>query len=110
MRNTPIIENTLHILGQVSDLGKAMAFVAPAFVPLKFISEGERKARDADAQCSDLLERIMFMLSHLPALKTVEIIKLTQLVIERMNGILKDAASLIAAYHKQGAIARRLHL
>ncbi|KAF8530726.1 hypothetical protein JB92DRAFT_3106168 [Gautieria morchelliformis] len=110
MSNEPIIENAIHILDQVSDLGKAMPFVAPAFVLLKFIIEVEKKARDADAKCSDLLERITFMLSHLPALKTVEIIKPTQLVIERMNGILKDAASLIAAYRKQGAVARRLHL
>ncbi|KAF8489053.1 hypothetical protein JB92DRAFT_2836168 [Gautieria morchelliformis] len=110
MSNAPIIENAIHILDQVSDLGKAMPFVAPAFVLLKFIIEVEKKARDADAKCSDLLERITFMLSHLPALKTVEIIKPTQLVIERMNGILKDAASLIAAYRKQGAVARRLHL
>jgi hypothetical protein len=110
MSNTPIIENALHVLDQVSDLGKAMPFIAPAFVLVKFIIEVERKARDADAKCNDLLERITFMLSHLPALKNVEIIKPTQLVIERMNGILKDAASLIAAYRKQGGVARRLHL
>ncbi|KAF8486676.1 hypothetical protein JB92DRAFT_3022651 [Gautieria morchelliformis] len=110
VNNVPIIENALHVLDQVSDLGKAMPFVAPAFVLVKFIIEVERKARDADAKCNDLLERITFMLSNLPALKNVEIIKPTQLVIERMNGILKDAASLIAAYRKQGAVARRLHL
>ncbi|KAF8517483.1 hypothetical protein JB92DRAFT_3113528 [Gautieria morchelliformis] len=79
MSNAPIIANAIHILDQVSDLGKAMPFVAPAFVLLKFIIEVEKKARDADAKCSDLLERITFMLSHLPALKTVEIIKPTQL-------------------------------
>ena len=110
LNNVPIIENAIQVLDQVSELGKSMPFVAPAFVLLKFIIEVEKKARDADVKCNDLLERITFMLSHLPALKGVEIIKPTQLVIERMNGILKDAASLVAAYRKQGAVARRLSL
>lgn len=110
LSNVPIIDNAIQVLDQVSELGKAMPFVAPAFVLLKFIIQVEKKARDADAKCNDLLERITFMLSHLPALKDVEVIKPTQMVIERMNGVLKDAASLIAAYRKQGAVARRLNI
>ena len=110
LSNVPIIENAIQIMDQISELGKSLPFVAPAFVLLKFIIEVEKKAREVDAKCDDLLERITFMLSHLPALKNVEIIKPTQLVIERMNGILKDAAALIAAYRKQGVVARRLSM
>ncbi|KAF8574420.1 hypothetical protein K439DRAFT_1399034 [Ramaria rubella] len=110
LSGVPILQNAIAILDKIGDLGKDMPFVAPAFVLLKFVIEVEKKAREADAKCNDLLERITFMLSQLPALKNVTIIEPTRMVIERMNGVLKDAAALIGAYRKQGAVARRLSI
>jgi hypothetical protein len=110
VKMNPIVINAIHILDQFSDLGKAMPFVAPAFVILKIIIDIERNARDVDSKCSDLLERISFMLGHLSALKHVQVMDATRRVIERMNGVLKTAASLIEAYRKQGPIARRLNI
>jgi len=70
----------------------------------------EKKARDADAKCTDLLERINFMVSNITVLEKVKVIDPLVAVIEKMNGILKSAATLIQTYRKQGAIARRLNM
>jgi len=85
-----------------------MPFIAPAFVLLKVIIDIEKRAQDTDAKCNDLVERITFMLGHVPALRGIEIKSSTRQVIERVNDALKDAAALIAAYRKQGRVARRL--
>jgi len=50
------------------------------------------------------------MLGHLPVLEKVEVMPSTRKVIDRMMEVLKNAASLIAAYRKQNVIARRLSL
>lgn len=108
--NNPTIQTALQVLETLSDVGKALPFVAPAFIILKVIIDIERRARDVDAKCTDLIERLTFMLSHLPALEKVEITPATRKVIDRMNEALKEAASLIAAYRKQSRIVRRLKL
>ena len=108
--NNPTIQSALQVLETLSDVGKALPFVAPAFIILKVIIDIERRARDADAKCTDLIERLTFMLSHLPALEKVEILPATRKVIERMNEALKEAAALIAVYRKQSRIVRRLKL
>ena len=108
--NNPTIQTALQVLETLSDVGKALPFVAPAFIILKVIIDIERRARDVDAKCTDLIERLTFMLSHLPALEKVEILPATRKVIDRMNEALKEAASLIAAYRKQSRIVRRLKL
>jgi bacterioferritin (cytochrome b1) len=87
-------------------VGKAIPFVAPAFILLKVIIDLERRAQDADAKCTDLIERVTFMLSHLPALEKVEILPATRHAIDRMNEALKEAAALIAAYRKQSRVVR----
>ncbi|PPQ71024.1 hypothetical protein CVT26_011489 [Gymnopilus dilepis] len=104
------LQSAMQVLDQLSDIGRALPFVAPAFVLFKIIIDLEKKAQDVDAKCSDLIERITFMLSHLPALQGVEIMGPTRQVIDRINETLKGAASLIAAYRKQGRVARRLSL
>ncbi|PPQ91784.1 hypothetical protein CVT25_000430 [Psilocybe cyanescens] len=110
MVNNPNVGNAMQILETLADIGKVLPFVAPAFVLLKVIVDLEKRAQDVDAKCSDLLERITFMLSHLPALQKVEIMAATRQVIDRMNDALKDAASLISAYRKQSRVARRLKI
>lgn len=110
MVNNPTVQTALQVLGQLSDAGKALPFVAPAFIILKVIIDLEQRAQDADAKCTDLIERVTFMLSHLPALEKVEIIPATRQVIDRMNEALKEAAALIATYRKQGRIVRRLRI
>jgi hypothetical protein len=110
--NNPALQSALQVLDKLSDVGKALPFVAPAFILLKIIIDldSERRAQDADAKCSDLIERLMFMLSHLPALEKVEITPATRQVIDRMNEVLKEAAALIAAYREQSHIVRRLRI
>ncbi|KAF5318190.1 hypothetical protein D9619_012153 [Psilocybe cf. subviscida] len=108
--NSPQLNNAMQVLGVLSDVGRALPFVAPAFILLKIIVDLEKRAADVDAKCNDLIERITFMVSHLPALLKVEIMASTRQVIDRMNEGIKDAAALIAAYRKQGRVARRLSL
>ncbi|KAK7455245.1 hypothetical protein VKT23_011117 [Stygiomarasmius scandens] len=104
------IKNALDVLESITEVGKVVPFVAPAFVILKVIISIEQKARDVDAKCQDLVQRVTFMLSHLPALKNIKVMDSTRQVIDHMNDILKKCASLIEAYRKQGAVAKRLSL
>jgi hypothetical protein len=106
----PVMATAMQVLGQLSDVGKALPFVAPAFVLLKIIIDMENRVLDVDAKCDDLVERITFMLGHLPVLLKIEVMASTRKVIERINDTLKDAAALIAAYRKQGRVARRLSI
>ncbi|KAH9483525.1 hypothetical protein JR316_0002993 [Psilocybe cubensis] len=108
--NNPSLGNAMQIIETLADVGRVIPFVAPAFVILKVIVDLEKRAQDVDAKCSDLLDRITFMLSHLPALQKIEIKDATRQVIERMNEALKDSASLISAYRKQSRVARRLKI
>ncbi|KAF8801478.1 hypothetical protein BYT27DRAFT_7147471 [Phlegmacium glaucopus] len=110
MVNNPTVQSALQVLGALSDAGKALPFVAPAFILLKVIIDIEQRAQDADAKCTDLIERITFMLSHLPALEKVEIVPATRQVIDRMNEALKEAAALVASYRKQSRVVRRLRI
>ena len=93
---------------------KAIPFVAPAFILLKIIIDIERRAQDVDAKCNDILERLTFMLSHLPIVRKMHdegtLMQATKQVVERMNEAVKGAAALIAAYRKQSPIARRLSI
>ncbi|KJA16821.1 hypothetical protein HYPSUDRAFT_219231 [Hypholoma sublateritium FD-334 SS-4] len=108
--NNPVLSAAIQVLDQISEVGKVVPFVSPAFVILKIIIDLERRAVDVDIKCNDLLERITFLLSHLPMLKKVEITPATRTVVGRINDALKDAAALIAAYRRQGPVARRLRL
>ncbi|KIK51545.1 hypothetical protein GYMLUDRAFT_208552 [Collybiopsis luxurians FD-317 M1] len=105
---TDYIQHALNVMDSLADLGKVMPFVAPAFVIIKAIIAVEQRARDVDAKCTDLVQRITFMLSHLPALKKIKVTDSTRQVIDHMNDVLKKAAALIQTYRKQNAIARRL--
>ncbi|TFK24662.1 hypothetical protein FA15DRAFT_619096 [Coprinopsis marcescibilis] len=106
----PALHSAMEVLSSLSDVGKAVPLIAPAFILLKIIIDIERRAEDVDAKCTDLLERITFMLSHLPILKDLEIMPATRQVIEKMTEILKEAAALISAYRKQSFVARRLSI
>ena len=108
--NNAALQSALQVLETLTDVGKALPFIAPAFILLKVIIDLERRAQDADAKCTDLIERVTFMLSHLPALEKVEIVPATRQVIDRMNEALKEAAALIAAYRKQSRVVRRLRI
>ena len=79
-------------------------------LPPQLIIDVEQRARDTDAKCTDLLERINFMVSNITVLEKVKAIEPLVAVISKMNDTLKRAASLIQAYRKQGAIARRLNI
>ncbi|PPQ63111.1 hypothetical protein CVT24_005822 [Panaeolus cyanescens] len=108
--NNVAVSSAIHVLDSLADVGKALPFVAPAFIILKVIIDIEQRAQEVDIKCSDLLERITFMVSHLPILEKMEIMPGTQKVIDRMVEAMKGAASLIAAYRKQSKIARRLSI
>ncbi|KAF9481328.1 hypothetical protein BDN70DRAFT_831307 [Pholiota conissans] len=108
--DNPVMSTALQVLDQLSDVGKALPFVAPAFVLLKIIIDMEKRASDVDAKCDDLVDRITFMLSHLPILLKIEVMASTRKVIDRINDTMKDAAALIAAYRKQNRVARRLSI
>ncbi|EPQ57164.1 hypothetical protein GLOTRDRAFT_115201 [Gloeophyllum trabeum ATCC 11539] len=104
------VQNAIQVLEQLSDLGRALPFVAPAFVLLSLIIQVEKKARDADLKCTDLLNRVTFLVEQLEVLRRVDVTDSTRRVIERMNDAIKDAAALIQAYRKQSVIARRLNM
>ncbi|KAK3842968.1 MAG: hypothetical protein J3R72DRAFT_367405 [Linnemannia gamsii] len=110
MEANPVLSHLIQMADKLVDIGKAVPFIAPAFVILKLIIDVEQKARDVDVKCNDLLERIDFMVSNLTVLDRVQVIDPLKVVIERMNDTLKRAASLIQAYRKQGKIARRLNM
>ncbi|KAF9380314.1 hypothetical protein CPB97_008420 [Podila verticillata] len=110
IESNPVLGHLVQLADKLVDIGKTVPFIAPAFVILKFIIDVETKARDADNKCSDLLERINFMVSNITVLEKVKAIDPLVAVIESMNETLKQAASLIQAYRKQGAIARRLNM
>lgn len=110
MFNSSTIGTAIQVLETLSEVGKTIPFVAPAFILLKIIVDVEKRAQDVDAKCNDLVERISFMLSHLPALKGIEILPATRQVIGRMNEALKDATALILAYRKQSRVVRRLSM
>ena len=105
-----VLSSAINIASTLSDVGRAIPFVAPAFVLLKIIIDIEQRAQEVDAKCNDILERITFMLSHLPILQKIEIMPSTRKVIDRMNEAIKGAAALIAAYRKQSRVARRLSI
>ncbi|KAJ3490645.1 hypothetical protein NLJ89_g11417 [Agrocybe chaxingu] len=108
--SNPSVSTAMQVVDSLSDIGRAMPFVAPAFILLKIIIDIEQRAQEVDAKCSDLVERITFMISHLPILEKIEIMPSTRQVIERMNEAIKSAAALIAAYRKQSRVARRLSI
>ncbi|TFK32307.1 hypothetical protein BDQ12DRAFT_671195 [Crucibulum laeve] len=73
MVGNPYLQSAMQILDQLADMGKALPFIAPAFVLLKIIIDVEKRAQDVDAKCNDLLERINFMLGHLPDVKDLDV-------------------------------------
>ncbi|KAG2173668.1 hypothetical protein INT43_005088 [Umbelopsis isabellina] len=108
--NSSVIEHAMHIADNLADLGKTLPFVAPAFVLLRIIIDIEKKARDAETKCTDLLERINFMMGNLTVLEKVSVTEAVKGVVSRIEKSLKSAVDLITAYRKQGVIARRLNL
>src|ERR1700689_2409030 len=89
----PSIQIAIQVMEQLSDIGSALPFVAPAFVLLSLIIQIEKQACDADAKCNDLVDRITFMLGHLTVLRRVKMMDPTRLVVDRMITALRDAAS-----------------
>ncbi|KAI1316508.1 hypothetical protein EDD11_009921 [Mortierella claussenii] len=110
IEKNPVLSHLIQLADKLVDVGKTVPFIAPAFVILKIIIDVEQKARDADTKCNDLLERINFMISNITVLEKVKVIEPLKAVIEKMNDTLKQAASVIQTYRKQGAIARRLNM
>ncbi|KAJ1340659.1 hypothetical protein BSLG_004753 [Batrachochytrium salamandrivorans] len=108
--NNPILQQTIQIAQNIFNIGQTIPFVAPIFAVLQIIVDIETKAREADAKCSDLLERINFMVDHLTALESASVHATTEKVVNRMESTLKSSATLIQAYRKQNAISRRLNI
>ncbi|KAF9584540.1 hypothetical protein BGW38_006087 [Lunasporangiospora selenospora] len=109
-KSDPILGNMIQLAEKLVDVGKVVPIIAPAFVILKIIIDIEQKAREVDEKCQDLMERINFMVSHMLVLERIDIMDVLQIVLERVQEVLKEAASLIEAYRKQGKIARRLKI
>ncbi|KAL2916621.1 hypothetical protein HK105_203733 [Polyrhizophydium stewartii] len=107
--DNPVLSGAIDACKSVFAVGQSLPFVAPIFSVLQVIVDIELRAREADAKCQDLLERITFMVEHLSVLETVTVHQSTEKVIARMEQVLKSAAALIGAYRKLGAIARRLN-
>ncbi|KAJ3268494.1 hypothetical protein HDV01_002715, partial [Terramyces sp. JEL0728] len=108
--NNPMIQNTINIVQSVLDIGNQIPYVGPICSVLTFIIQIEIKAREAESKCTDLVERINFMVGHLTALEHVAVIPATELVLQKMDQVLKDAATVIQTYRKQSKISRRLNL
>ncbi|KAF9987765.1 hypothetical protein BGZ65_002008 [Modicella reniformis] len=108
--DNPILTNLIEVADKLVDIGKVVPFIAPAFMLLKIIIDVEQKARDNDTKCNDMLERISFMVNNITVLERIKVTDPLKVVIEKVNETLKQAASLIQAYRKQGAIARRLNM
>ncbi|KAF9376345.1 hypothetical protein CPC16_000231 [Podila verticillata] len=110
----PVLSNMINLAEKLVDVGKVVPFIAPAFVILKIIIDIEQKAREVDEKCSDLMERINFLVSHLVVLERIhkiEAIMDTLIgVLQKTQDTLKEAAALIEAYRKQSKIARRLRM
>ncbi|KAG0235855.1 hypothetical protein BGW41_000647 [Actinomortierella wolfii] len=111
-QNSPAVTNMIDLAEKLVDVGKVMPFISPAFVVLKIIIDIETKAREADEKCLDLVERINFLVSHLLVLERIHdvenLMETLQVVIQKVNDTLKEAAALIEAYRKQNKITRRL--
>ncbi|KAF9406900.1 hypothetical protein BGZ94_002900 [Podila epigama] len=110
IEKNPVLGQLVQLADKLVDVGKAVPFIAPAFVILKVIIDVETRARESDMKCTDLLERINFMVSNITMLEKIKAGEHLISVIENMNETLKQAASLIQAYRKQSAIARRLNI
>ncbi|KAJ3224705.1 hypothetical protein HK099_008023 [Clydaea vesicula] len=107
--SNPILIQTMSIAKNVLDIGSTIPFVAPIFSVLQVIISIEAKAREADAKCNNLLERINFMVQNLEVLKKVKLESTVEAVVNKMAGVLEDSASLIKIYRKQNALSRRLN-
>ncbi|KAF9179550.1 hypothetical protein BGZ51_006840 [Haplosporangium sp. Z 767] len=106
----PALSHLIQMADKLVDIGKVLPFIAPAFIIIKLIIDVEQKARDVDTKCTDMIERISFLVSNLTVLEKIKTIDPLVAVIEKTNDTLKQAAALIQAYRKQGSIARRLNL
>ncbi|KAF5364595.1 hypothetical protein D9758_005586 [Tetrapyrgos nigripes] len=104
------IQSASQVLNHLSGVSHLLPFVIPAVIILKVIIGIEERARDVDVKCADLVQRISFMVSHLPMLQNVEITDATSQVLGHMNDVLKRCTALIEAYRKQSTVARRLNL
>ena len=47
------LSGAVQVLGVISELGKALPFVAPAFILLKVIIDVETRAQEVDLKCND---------------------------------------------------------
>ncbi|KAJ3254826.1 hypothetical protein HK103_006816 [Boothiomyces macroporosus] len=108
--NNPMIQHTVKIVQSVLEVGNQIPYIGPICNILTFIVQVEMKAREAEKKCTDLVERINFMVGHLTVLDKVPLISATEAVLNKMALVLKDAATLIQTYRKQSKIARRLNL
>ncbi|KAF8179647.1 hypothetical protein BJ912DRAFT_1145985 [Pholiota molesta] len=110
--NNPVLSAAIQVLDQISEVGKVLPFVAPAFVLLKIIIDLEKRATEVDVKCSDLVERITFMYRNVtvPLLEKVKQTPSVVEIVDRMHEATKDSIALIVAYRKQGRVARRLRL
>ncbi|KAJ3319873.1 hypothetical protein HDV06_005849 [Boothiomyces sp. JEL0866] len=108
--NNPMVQHTITIVESVLKIGNHIPYISPICNILTFIVQVEMKAREAERKCTDLVERINFMVGHLTVLDKVPLVSATESVLEKMNQVLKDSATLIQTYRKQSKIARRLNL
>ncbi|KAI8923791.1 hypothetical protein BC831DRAFT_469283 [Entophlyctis helioformis] len=107
--SNPVLLQTIEVAKRIFDVGQQLPFIAPIFAVLQIIVDIEVRAREADAKCADLLERINFMVEHLAALDPSSVQPATQKVVSKMESVLKESASVIQTYRKQNAIVRRLN-
>ncbi|KAI8593127.1 hypothetical protein BDZ88DRAFT_405565 [Geranomyces variabilis] len=107
---TPALEHLVSVVDKLMDIGKTAPFVAPVFCILKLIIDNEKRVRETDAKCNDLVERVAFMSGHVVDLGRLELSASVQHVTGKIEQTLKGCLALVKAYRAQGAIVRRLNM
>ncbi|KAJ3185057.1 hypothetical protein HDU87_002623 [Geranomyces variabilis] len=107
---TSALENLVSVVDKLMDIGKTAPFVAPVFCILKLIIDNEKRVRETDAKCNDLIERVAFMSGHVVDLGRLELSASVQHVTGKIEQTLKGCLALVKAYRAQGAIVRRLNM
>ncbi|KAJ3019732.1 hypothetical protein HKX48_001837 [Thoreauomyces humboldtii] len=107
---TPVLDHLVSIVDKLADVGKSAPFVAPLFCVLKLIIDNEKRVRETDAKCNDLVERVSFMAGHIVDLAKLALSDSVQGVAAKIESTLKNSLVLIKAYRQQGAIVRRLNM
>ncbi|KAJ2993464.1 hypothetical protein HDV02_002407, partial [Globomyces sp. JEL0801] len=99
--DNPIINSTVEVIKNCLSFGSQIPYLGPICSILTFIVQIEAGAREAEAKCGALMERMNFMMEHVSVLQNVKLITATEKVLKRMLDVVKESAAVIQAYRKQ---------